>query len=110
MNANQKKEIINLLYSAIACLESNDPHFNSAAAWRLADASGLLREALPVGVGSLIGRDEPSGRGFSLPFRVAFEIGDTDLVGMWNAIPEAERKELTKAFAQGFNEQVRGQS
>jgi hypothetical protein len=73
MNANQKKEILNLLYSAIACLESNDPHFNSAAAWRLADASGLLREELPVGVGSLIGRDEPSGRGFILPTRIPFE-------------------------------------
>ena len=76
MNAIQKKEIINLLYSAIACLESNDPHFNSAAAWRLADASGLLREALPVGAGGLIGRDEPSGRGFSLPSRVAVELSE----------------------------------
>lgn len=32
-----------------------------------------------------------------------------DLVAMWNAIPEAERKELTKDFAQAFNEQARSE-
>lgn len=74
MNANQKKEIINLLYSAIACLESNDPHFNNAAAWRIADAAGLLREELPAKEGEeLIGRDMQTGRGFILPTRLEFE-------------------------------------
>lgn len=33
-----------------------------------------------------------------------------DLAGMWDAIPAAERAELTKAFAHGFAEQTRGQS
>lgn len=31
-----------------------------------------------------------------------------DLVAMWDAIPEDERKELTKAFSQGMYEQAMG--
>lgn len=30
-----------------------------------------------------------------------------ELVAMWEAIPEEERRELTRAFAQGFAEQIR---
>lgn len=67
---NQLAEVKWLLEMALARLNANEPE---NAVWRLADAAGLLREALPQMAGeSLIGRDEPTGRGFILP--VAQEV------------------------------------
>ena len=63
-------EVKFLLEQCIARINANEP---LSAVWRLADAAGLLREALPPMAGeSLIGRDEPTGRGFMLP--VAQEV------------------------------------
>lgn len=66
-NGNSYAEVISLLNMAKARLEGNEP---MNAAWRLADAAGLLREALPKLPGeSLIDRDEPTGRGYVLPIK-----------------------------------------
>lgn len=37
-------------------------------------------------------------------FGVPAEAADYNLAAMWDAIPQAERAELTRAFAQGFSE------
>lgn len=34
------------------------------------------------------------------------QFGEGNLAEKWDAIPDAEKAELTKAFAQGFSEQV----
>lgn len=65
MTTKNYAEVVSLLDMAKARLEGNEP---LNAAWRLADAAGMLREALPKLPGeSLIGRDEPTGRGYVLP-------------------------------------------
>ena len=55
--------IEHLLREAADCLEDGDA---PRAAWRVADAAGLLRERLAREKG-LSGLDEPTGRGFLLP-------------------------------------------
>lgn len=65
LNESVKAEISYLLNGALVRLNDNEPE---NMAWRLADAAGLLREAIPPNPGeSLIGRDEPTGRGYVLP-------------------------------------------
>jgi hypothetical protein len=67
LNENAKAEIKFLLDGALVRLRDNEPE---NMAWRLADAAGLLREALPPKAGEeLIGRDIPSGRGYVLPIK-----------------------------------------
>lgn len=44
--------------------------------------------------------------GDSKPYRFAIAKLSGDLVGMWDCIHDAERAELTKAFSQGFAEQM----
>lgn len=67
LNDNAKGEILWLVDQAKAQIECGE---ELNAAWRLADAAGLLREALPPKAGeSLIGRDEPTGRGYVLPIK-----------------------------------------
>lgn len=62
-----KAELEYLLKGAMVRLQDKEPE---NMAWRLADAAGLLREALPPKAGeSLIGRDEPTGRGYVLPIK-----------------------------------------
>ena len=62
-----KSEIRFLLNAAMVRLQDDEPE---NMAWRLADAGGLLRESLPRKVGEdLIGRDEPTGRGYLLPVK-----------------------------------------
>lgn len=62
-----KGEIQFLLNAAMVRLQDDEPE---NMVWRLADAGGLLREALPQKAGeSLIGRDEPTGRGYVLPIK-----------------------------------------
>lgn len=62
-----KSEIRFLLNAAMVRLQDDEPE---NMVWRLADAAGLLREALPPKAGeSLIGRDEPTGRGYVLPIK-----------------------------------------
>lgn len=83
--ANQVAEIRQLLHGALIRL--GNPENTSdleSCAWRIADAGGLLREILPMQrpdvdqLGryeavdmSLIGRDEPSGRGYVIPKKVS---------------------------------------
>lgn len=67
LNDNAKGEVLWLIDQAKARIEGGE---ELNAAWRLADAAGLLREALPKQAGeSLIGRDEPTGRGYVLPIK-----------------------------------------
>lgn len=67
LNEAIKGEIRFLLNAAMVRLNDDEPE---NMAWRLADAGGLLREALPRKVGEdLIGRDEPTGRGYVLPIK-----------------------------------------
>jgi len=62
-----KADLESLLKAAMVRLQDNEP---DNMAWRLADAGGLLREALPKKAGeSLIGRDDPTGRGYMLPIK-----------------------------------------
>ncbi len=67
LNDTAKSEIMFLLNAAMVRLNDDEPE---NMAWRLADAAGLLREALPKNPGEdLIGRDEPTGRGYVLPVK-----------------------------------------
>lgn len=67
LDESVKGEIRFLLNAAMVRLNDDEPE---NMAWRLADAGGLLREALPRKVGEdLIGRDEPTGRGYVLPIK-----------------------------------------
>lgn len=67
LNDNAKGEILWLVDQAKARIECGE---ELNAAWRLADAAGLLRESLPKDPGEcLIGRDEPTGRGYVLPIK-----------------------------------------
>lgn len=62
-----KAEIMFLLNAAMVRPQDDEPE---NMAWRLADAAGLLREAIPPKAGEdLIGRDEPTGRGYVLPIK-----------------------------------------
>lgn len=71
-----RSEILSLLAVATACIEQGEPE---RAAWRLADAGGLLRANLPQKPGDeLIGRDIPSGRGYSLPVKTAAQAQDDE--------------------------------
>ncbi len=67
LDESVKGEIRLLLNAAMVRLNDDEPE---NMAWRLADAAGLLREALPPKAGEeLIGRDIPSGRGYVLPIK-----------------------------------------
>ena len=67
LDESVKGEIRFLLNAAMVRLNDDEPE---NMAWWLADAGGLLREALPRKVGEdLIGRDEPTGRGYVLPIK-----------------------------------------
>ena len=67
LNDEAKSQIMFLLNAAMVRLNDDEP---VNMAWRLADAAGLLREAMPKNPGEdLIGRDAPTGRGYVLPIK-----------------------------------------
>ena len=93
----------------VADLPCHTPHGERIANAKLIAAAPELLVALEAIVNAW-----EEGRAFSDKMneigkaRAAIAKAKSDLAGMWDAIPDDERAELTHAFAAGFAEQSKG--
>ena len=93
----------------VADLPCHTPHEERIANAKLIAAAPELLVALEAIVNAW-----EEGRAFSDKMneigkaRAAIAKAKSDLAGMWDAIPDDERAELTHAFAAGFAEQSKG--
>jgi hypothetical protein len=87
--------------------EPGEKEENEANARLIAAAPELL-EALVALTNKLHGWPMPGLKAEYDAAMAAIAKAEGDLVAMWDAIPAGERSELTKAFSEGFAEQVKG--
>ena len=62
MEYRDEQDAVKLINQALSEISSN--HLDSAV-WRLVDATGIIARIAPAGRG-LIGRDQPTGRGYKI--------------------------------------------